>query len=76
MLSYFPTRSALSHGIGRISDTHLDVARNGIRRALKMEKGSSWWMRCFPDRPVTGKPSEVRMGKGKGFSLGFNKRLC
>ncbi|KAJ3301405.1 hypothetical protein HDV03_000874 [Kappamyces sp. JEL0829] len=52
---------------GRISDTHLDVARHGIRRALKNEKGSQWFMRCFPDRPVTGKPSEVRMGKGKGY---------
>jgi hypothetical protein len=40
---------------GRISDTHLDVSRSGLRRALKTEKGSQFWMRIFPDRPVTSK---------------------
>jgi ribosomal protein L16/L10AE len=44
---------------GRISDTHLDVSRNGLRRALKTEKGSKFWMRIFPDRPVTSKVSVI-----------------
>ncbi|TPX57901.1 hypothetical protein PhCBS80983_g03506 [Powellomyces hirtus] len=51
---------------GRLSDKQLDSARTGIRRVLKAEKGSRFFLRCFPDRPVTSKGAETRMGKGKG----------
>ncbi|KAI9092693.1 ribosomal protein L10e/L16, partial [Phlyctochytrium arcticum] len=52
---------------GRLSDKQLDNARTGIRRVLKKgEKGSRFFLRCFPDRPVTSKGAETRMGKGKG----------
>jgi large subunit ribosomal protein L16 len=44
----------------------IDVARSGIRRQLKNEKGASMILRCFPDRPVTRQAAETRMGKGKG----------
>ncbi|KAI8592380.1 ribosomal protein L10e/L16 [Geranomyces variabilis] len=51
---------------GRLSDKQLDSARVAIRRVLKQEKGSRFFLRCFPDRPVTSKGAETRMGKGKG----------
>lgn len=51
---------------GRLSDKQLDNARTGIRRIIKQEKGSRFFLRCFPDRPVTSKGAETRMGKGKG----------
>lgn len=51
---------------GRLSDAQLDAARSAVKRVIKSEKGSEFILRCFPDRPVTAKPAEVRMGKGKG----------
>ncbi|KAJ3251161.1 hypothetical protein HK103_002606 [Boothiomyces macroporosus] len=51
---------------GRLSDKQMDVVRQALRRFLKQEKTASLIMRVFPDRPVTAKPLEVRMGKGKG----------
>ncbi|HPD18729.1 MAG TPA: 50S ribosomal protein L16, partial [Candidatus Goldiibacteriota bacterium] len=39
--------------------------RIGINRHLK--KGGKMWIRIFPDKPVTKKPAETRMGKGKGM---------
>ncbi|KND01065.1 ribosomal protein L16 [Spizellomyces punctatus DAOM BR117] len=51
---------------GRLSDVQLDSARTGMRRVLKGEKGGKFFLRCFPDRPVTSKGAETRMGKGKG----------
>ncbi len=50
----------------RLEDKQLDNARTAIRRMIKAEKGSKLYLRCFPDRPVTSKGSEARMGKGKG----------
>ncbi|KAJ3023711.1 mitochondrial ribosomal large subunit component [Thoreauomyces humboldtii] len=51
---------------GRLSDKQLDSARTAIRRVIKPEKGSRFFLKCFPDRPVTSKGAETRMGKGKG----------
>ncbi|KAJ3412319.1 mitochondrial ribosomal large subunit component [Chytridiales sp. JEL 0842] len=51
---------------GRLKDSQIDAARTVIRRALKEEKGSKFYIRAFPARPVTAKPAQTRMGKGKG----------
>ena len=43
---------------------HIKAARVAINR--KLERKGNVWLRVFPDKPITKKPSEVRMGKGKG----------
>ncbi len=47
-----------------ISAAQIEAARVAISRALRKE--GKLWIRIFPDKPVTRKPLEVRMGKGKG----------
>ena len=47
-----------------VSDKQLEAARIALTRHIKREGGV--WLRVFPDKPVTKKPLEVRMGKGKG----------
>lgn len=49
---------------GRISSRQIEAARRAITRHLK--RSGRIWIRIFPDVPVTKKPVEVRMGKGKG----------
>ena len=49
---------------GRISSRQIEAARRAITRHMK--RAGRVWIRIFPDVPVTGKPAEVRMGKGKG----------
>lgn len=49
---------------GRLSARQLEAARRALRRNLDRE--GIIWTRQFPDIPVSGKPSEVRRGKGKG----------
>jgi large subunit ribosomal protein L16 len=49
---------------GRLTSSQLEAARIAINRHLK-RKGKMW-MRVFPQKPVTKKPAETRMGKGKG----------
>lgn len=49
---------------GRISANQLDAAIKVIRK--KMKKVGKVWVRIYPNIPVTKKPTEVRMGKGKG----------
>ena len=49
---------------GWISARQIEAVRVAISR--KMRKGGKIWIRLFPDRPVTEKPIETRMGKGKG----------
>ena len=49
---------------GRISSRQIEAARRAITRHLK--RSGRMWIRIFPDVPVTKKPVEVRMGKGKG----------
>ena len=49
---------------GRITARQIEAARIGVTRAMKRE--GQVWIRIFPDTPITKKPLEVRMGKGKG----------
>ena len=48
----------------RMTARQIEAARVAITRFMKRE--GQVWIRVFPDRPVTSKPAEVRMGKGKG----------
>jgi large subunit ribosomal protein L16 len=49
---------------GRITARQIEAARRAITRHVK--RGGKMWIRVFPDKPITKKPLEVRMGKGKG----------
>ncbi len=49
---------------GRITSRQIEAARIAMTRYVK--RGGRIWTRIFPDKPVTKKPAEVRMGKGKG----------
>jgi large subunit ribosomal protein L16 len=49
---------------GWITDRQIEAGRVAIMRFIK--RGGKLWIRIFPDKPVTKKPAETRMGKGKG----------
>lgn len=49
---------------GWISARHIEAARIAMTRHIK--RGGKIWIRVFPDKPITKKPAETRMGKGKG----------
>ncbi|MFM8363153.1 MAG: 50S ribosomal protein L16 [Haliscomenobacter sp.] len=49
---------------GRITNRQIESARIAMKRYMKRE--GKVWIRIFPDKPITKKPQEVRMGKGKG----------
>ena len=49
---------------GRITNRQIESARIAMTRYMKRE--GKVWIRIFPDKPITSKPLEVRMGKGKG----------
>jgi large subunit ribosomal protein L16 len=49
---------------GRITARQIEAARRVMTRHIK--RGGRVWIRIFPDKPVSKKPAEVRMGKGKG----------
>lgn len=49
---------------GRITARQIEAARRAITRSIK--RGGKVWIRIFPDKPVSKKPLEVRMGGGKG----------
>ena len=51
-------------GRGRLTARQIEAARRAITRHIK--RGGRVWIRVFPDKPVSKKPLEVRMGKGKG----------
>lgn len=53
-----------SVGRGRITARQIESARRAMTRHIK--RGGKIWIRIFPDKPITGKPLEVRQGKGKG----------
>ncbi len=53
-----------SMDLGRLTSRQIEAARIAITRHMKRE-GKVWCL-VFPDKPVTSKPAEVRMGKGKG----------
>jgi large subunit ribosomal protein L16 len=49
---------------GYVSSKQIEAARIAMTRHVK--RGGKMWIRIFPDKPITKKPAEVRMGKGKG----------
>jgi large subunit ribosomal protein L16 len=49
---------------GWVSSRQIEAARIAINRHVK--RGCKVWIRIFPDKPITKKPAETRMGKGKG----------
>ncbi|MGD9977019.1 MAG: 50S ribosomal protein L16 [Bacteroidales bacterium] len=52
-----------------ITSRQIEAARQAVTRYMKRE--GQIWIRIFPDKPITKKPAEVRMGKGKGAPEGF-----
>lgn len=56
-----------------ITGRQIEAARQAITRYMKRE--GQLWIRIFPDKPVTKKPAEVRMGKGKGSPEYFVARV-
>lgn len=53
-----------STGRGRLTARQIESARRAMVRHIK--RGGKIWIRVFPDKPITNKPAEVRMGNGKG----------
>jgi len=51
-------------GRGRLTARQIEAARRAMTRYIK--RGGRIWIRIFPDKPISHKPAEVRMGKGKG----------
>ena len=54
---------------GLVTSRQIEASRMAMARFIK--KGGKIWIRIFPDRPVTKKPAETRMGKGKGPVEGY-----
>ena len=54
---------------GWISNRQIEAARVAMTRHIK--RGGKVWIRIFPDKPITRKPAETRMGKGKGNPEGW-----
>jgi large subunit ribosomal protein L16 len=54
---------------GWISNRQIEAARIAMTRHIK--RGGKVWIRIFPDKPITSKPAETRMGKGKGNPEGW-----
>ena len=52
-----------------ISNRQIEAARVAMTRHIK--RGGKVWIRIFPDKPITSKPAETRMGKGKGNPEGW-----
>jgi large subunit ribosomal protein L16 len=50
--------------VGWVTSRQIEAARIAMTRHIK--RGGKIWIRVFPDKPITKKPAEVRMGKGKG----------
>jgi large subunit ribosomal protein L16 len=54
---------------GWVSNRQIEAARVALTRHMK--RGGKLWIRIFPDKPITKKPAETRMGKGKGNPEGW-----
>ena len=54
---------------GALGAKQIEAARIAMTRHVK--RGGKMWIRIFPDKPITKKPAEVRMGKGKGAPEGW-----
>ena len=55
-----------------LTDRQIEAARVALTRGIK--RGGKVWIRVFPDKPITKKPQETRMGKGKGAPEGWVAR--
>ena len=55
--------------VSYVTDRQIEAARIAMTRYVK--RGGKIWIRIFPDKPVTKKPQETRMGKGKGAPEGW-----
>lgn len=55
--------------VAYVSDRQIEAARIAMTRFVK--RGGKIWIRLFPDKPITKKPQETRMGKGKGAPEGW-----
>jgi len=60
----FGTIGLQSSSRGRLTARQIEAARRAMTRHVK--RGGKIWIRVFPDKPISKKPLEVRMGKGKG----------
>ncbi|MCA9639456.1 MAG: 50S ribosomal protein L16 [Myxococcales bacterium] len=60
----FGTYALITTESARITSRQIEAARRAMTRHIK--RGGKIWIRIFPDKPVTKKPAETRMGKGKG----------
>jgi len=56
-----------------LTGRQIEAARQAVTRYMKRE--GQIWIKVFPDKPITKKPAEVRMGKGKGAPEGFVARI-
>ncbi|MBL4818222.1 MAG: 50S ribosomal protein L16 [Deltaproteobacteria bacterium] len=65
----FGTVGLLATGRGWLTSRQIEAARVALTRHVK--RGGKVWIRVFPDKPITKKPAEVRMGKGKGAVEGY-----
>jgi large subunit ribosomal protein L16 len=65
----FGAYGLLSLERGWVSNRQIDAARVALTRHIK--RGGKVWIRIFPDKPITKKPAETRMGKGKGSPEGW-----
>ena len=54
---------------GWVSNRQIEASRVAMTREMK--RGGKVWIRIFPDKPITKKPAETRMGKGKGGNEGY-----
>ena len=65
----FGTFGITSEEPGWITNRQIEAARVAMTREMK--RGGKVWIRIFPDKPITKKPAETRMGKGKGNPEGW-----
>jgi large subunit ribosomal protein L16 len=65
----FGTYGLMSLEPGWVTNRQIEAARVALNRYIK--RGGKVWIRIFPDKPITKKPAETRMGKGKGSPEGW-----
>ncbi len=65
----FGTYGLQAMGVCWMTNRQIEAARRAMTRHVK--RGGKIWIRIFPDKPVTKKPAETRMGKGKGAPEGW-----
>ena len=65
----FGTYGLMAAEPGWVTNRQIEAARVALSRYIK--RGGKVWIRIFPDKPITKKPAETRMGKGKGSPEGW-----